>query len=289
MTSFTADPRLVPPSTLRPTRTRHAPARRQGQGGRAASRREARARVAEERLPDEEKDEDDGGKLLGKETSVIVNQLACKEAGCPDVEVVMTLLQRSRGQAIFKVYKAAADERRDVESALSKALTEEHCAEQGRALARARPRRPPLGTTAGTAASMTTVAATTITRAATRSARWSMMRREVGELQVCMCARTRLCSLPWTRLAAALALVGVPCRRRWTAPPSRHNPRMGMRMNCKNGAQGLYAMRMRGRTRPDLLLYTGGAPHSAACNPLSVSMSKRRMSALFSASREVVD
>ena len=106
---------------------------------------------------------------------------------------------------------------------------------------------------------------------------------------MCMCARTRLCSLPWTRLAAALALVGVPCRRRWTAPPSRHNPRMGMRMNCKNGAQGLYAMRMRGRTRPDLLLYTGGAPHSAACNPLSASMSKRRMSALFSASREVVD
>jgi hypothetical protein len=43
----------------------------------------------EELLPIEERDEDDGGQAPpGKETSVIVNQLACIEAGCPDVETV---------------------------------------------------------------------------------------------------------------------------------------------------------------------------------------------------------
>ena len=48
----------------------------------------------EDMLPDEERDEEDGGSAPpGKETSVICNQLACKEEGCPDVEVVMTLLR----------------------------------------------------------------------------------------------------------------------------------------------------------------------------------------------------
>ena len=62
---------------------------------------------------------------------MIVNQLACKEAGCPDVEVVMTLLRaKPRPKLIFKVYKAAADMSvEDVESALSKALTEEQAAQ----------------------------------------------------------------------------------------------------------------------------------------------------------------
>ena len=39
-----------------------------------------------------------------------MNQLACKEVGCPDVEVVMTLLRKKpREKLMFKVYKAAAD------------------------------------------------------------------------------------------------------------------------------------------------------------------------------------
>ena len=50
----------------------------------------------EELLPIEERDEDDGGEAPpGKETSVIVNQLACMEAGCPDVETVGQLSRSS--------------------------------------------------------------------------------------------------------------------------------------------------------------------------------------------------
>ena len=82
----------------------------------------------EDLLPDDEKDEDDGGKApAGQETSVIVNQLACKEVGCPDVEVVMTLLRaKPRPKLMFKVYKAAADLTNDeVQAALQKALAEE--------------------------------------------------------------------------------------------------------------------------------------------------------------------
>ena len=57
-------------------------------------------------LPADEKEEDDGGTAEdGKETSVIVNQLACKEAGCPDVEVVITLLRaKPRPKLMFKIY-----------------------------------------------------------------------------------------------------------------------------------------------------------------------------------------
>ena len=79
-------------------------------------------------LPDDEKEEDDGGSAeSGKETSVIVNQLACKEAGCPDVEVVITLLRaKPRPKLMFKIYKAAANLTSDeVESAMKKALADE--------------------------------------------------------------------------------------------------------------------------------------------------------------------
>ena len=82
----------------------------------------------EELLPDDEKDEDDGGAAPpGKETSVIVNQLACKEAGCPDVEVVITLLRaKPRPKLMFKIFKAAAELTNDeVEASLRKALAEE--------------------------------------------------------------------------------------------------------------------------------------------------------------------
>lgn len=82
----------------------------------------------EEMLPDDEKDEDDGGSAPpGKETSVIVNQLACKEAGCPDVEVVMTLLRvKPRPKLMFKVFKAAADlSKEEVDGAMQKALADE--------------------------------------------------------------------------------------------------------------------------------------------------------------------
>ena len=81
-----------------------------------------------EMLPDGEKDEDDGGSApFGQETSVIVNQLACKEVGCPDVEVVMTLLRaKPRPKLMFKIYKAAAGlAREEVEAALQQALSEE--------------------------------------------------------------------------------------------------------------------------------------------------------------------
>ena len=82
----------------------------------------------EDMLPDDEKEEDDGGTAeSGKETSVIVNQLACKEVGCPDVEVVMTLLRaKPRPKLMFKLYKAAADLTNDeVGTALRTALAEE--------------------------------------------------------------------------------------------------------------------------------------------------------------------
>jgi len=84
----------------------------------------------EDLLPDEERDEEDGGKAPpGKETSVIVNQLACKEVGCPDVEVVMTLLRpKPRPKLMFKIYKAAAElTNGEISEALQKALA----AEQG--------------------------------------------------------------------------------------------------------------------------------------------------------------
>ena len=79
-------------------------------------------------LPSEEREEEDGGTAApGKDTSVIVNQLACAEAGCPDVEVVMTLLRaKPRPKLMFKLYKTAADLTSDeVESALRAALAEE--------------------------------------------------------------------------------------------------------------------------------------------------------------------
>ena len=79
-------------------------------------------------LPAEERDEDDGGSApFGKETSVIVNQLACMEAGCPDVEVVCTLLRaKPRPKLMFKIYKAAKDlSSEEVEAAMKKAIAEE--------------------------------------------------------------------------------------------------------------------------------------------------------------------
>ena len=79
-------------------------------------------------LPDNERDEDDGGSApFGKETSVIVNQLACMEAGCPDVEVVCTLLRaKPRPKLMFKIYKAAKDlSSEEVEAAMKKAIAEE--------------------------------------------------------------------------------------------------------------------------------------------------------------------
>ena len=82
----------------------------------------------EELLPHEERDEEEGGGApSGKETSVIVNQLSCKEEGCPDVEVVMTLLRaKPRPKLMFKVFKAAADlSREEVQEALQKAMDEE--------------------------------------------------------------------------------------------------------------------------------------------------------------------
>ena len=81
-------------------------------------------------LPAEEKEEDDGGTAAdGCETNVIVNQLACQEAGCPDVEVVITLLRgkaTGRPKLMFKIYKAAADlSIEEVEKAMREALAEE--------------------------------------------------------------------------------------------------------------------------------------------------------------------
>jgi hypothetical protein len=79
-------------------------------------------------LPEDERDEEDGGKAPpGKETNVIVNQLACKEAGCPDVECVLTLLRaKPRPKLMFKIYKAAIDlTKEEVAAAMQAALTEE--------------------------------------------------------------------------------------------------------------------------------------------------------------------
>ena len=79
-------------------------------------------------LPDDEKEEDDGGTAPdGKETNVIVNQLACKEPGCPDVEVVITLIRaKPRPKLMFKIYKAAAElTSEDVAAALKKAQDDE--------------------------------------------------------------------------------------------------------------------------------------------------------------------
>ena len=61
------------------------------------------------------------------ETSVIVNQLACMEAGCPDVELVMTLLRpKPRPKLMFKIFKAAKDLTIDeLRAALEKAVAEE--------------------------------------------------------------------------------------------------------------------------------------------------------------------
>ncbi|KAK3273763.1 hypothetical protein CYMTET_18013 [Cymbomonas tetramitiformis] len=86
-----------------------------------------------ELLPADEKEEEDGGTAPdGEETTVIVNQLACKEDGCPDVELVMTLLRcKPRPKLVFKVYKAAAELTKDeVGAAMQKALDEEQGKEQ---------------------------------------------------------------------------------------------------------------------------------------------------------------
>ena len=85
-------------------------------------------------LPEDERDEEEGGKApSGKETSVIVNQLACKEVGCPDVEVVMTLLRaKPRPKLMFKLYRAATDLTKDeVAAAMNEALAEERAVEAG--------------------------------------------------------------------------------------------------------------------------------------------------------------
>ena len=69
-----------------------------------------------------------GGKAPdGQETSTIVNQLACQEEDCPDVEVVITLLRpKPRPRLMFKIYKAAAElSREEVEAALKAAIAKE--------------------------------------------------------------------------------------------------------------------------------------------------------------------
>eukprot|EP00325_Prymnesiales_sp_UTEX-LB-985_P025858 CAMPEP_0174720876 /NCGR_PEP_ID=MMETSP1094-20130205/34741_1 /TAXON_ID=156173 /ORGANISM="Chrysochromulina brevifilum, Strain UTEX LB 985" /LENGTH=164 /DNA_ID=CAMNT_0015921451 /DNA_START=27 /DNA_END=521 /DNA_ORIENTATION=+ len=90
----------------------------------------------EEALPDEERDEDDGGSAPpGKETNVIVNQLACKEVGCPDVEVVITLKRaKPRPRLMFKIYKAAAElTREEVVQAMHEAERKESEEQAGQA------------------------------------------------------------------------------------------------------------------------------------------------------------
>lgn len=82
----------------------------------------------EELLPDDERDEEFGGSApIGKETTISVNQLACKEPGCPDVEVVMILRRaKPREKLMFKIFKAAADiSREEVVAALEAAMAEE--------------------------------------------------------------------------------------------------------------------------------------------------------------------
>ena len=87
----------------------------------------------QEMLPEEERAAwQPGGKAPdGQETSTIVNQLACQEEGCPDVEVVITLLRpKPRPRLMFKIYKAAADlTREEVEAAVKAALAKEEAGE----------------------------------------------------------------------------------------------------------------------------------------------------------------
>ncbi|EOD35553.1 hypothetical protein EMIHUDRAFT_98554 [Emiliania huxleyi CCMP1516] len=82
----------------------------------------------EDLLPEEEKDEEFGGKApAGKETNVICNQLECKEPGCPPVELVMTLLRaKPKQKLMFKIFKAASEvTREEVDAAMKRAIAEE--------------------------------------------------------------------------------------------------------------------------------------------------------------------
>ena len=83
----------------------------------------------EQLLPDEQRgDWLPGGKAPdGQETSIIVNQLACSEEGCPDVELVISLLRpKPQPKLMFKIYKAAVDlSHEELEAALAKATAEE--------------------------------------------------------------------------------------------------------------------------------------------------------------------
>ena len=82
----------------------------------------------EEMLPEEERAEHLGGKAAsGNETNVIVNQLACKEEGCPDVELVIRLIYpKPRPKLSFKIYKAAIDmSREELETAVQQAKAKE--------------------------------------------------------------------------------------------------------------------------------------------------------------------
>ena len=83
----------------------------------------------EQLLPDEQRaDWLPGGKAPdGQETSVIVNQLACSEDGCPDVELVISLLRpKPQPKLMFKIYKAAVDlSHEELEAALVKATAEQ--------------------------------------------------------------------------------------------------------------------------------------------------------------------
>mmetsp|Transcript_42594 Transcript_42594/g.137013 ORF Transcript_42594/g.137013 Transcript_42594/m.137013 type:complete len:216 (+) Transcript_42594:57-704(+) len=82
----------------------------------------------EDLLPEEEKDEEFGGKApAGQETNVICNQLECKEPGCPPVELVMTLLRaKPKQKLMFKIFKAASEvTREEVDAAMKRAIAEE--------------------------------------------------------------------------------------------------------------------------------------------------------------------
>eukprot|EP00036_Acanthoecidae_sp_10tr_P010165 CAMPEP_0182929856 /NCGR_PEP_ID=MMETSP0105_2-20130417/22963_1 /TAXON_ID=81532 ORGANISM="Acanthoeca-like sp., Strain 10tr" /NCGR_SAMPLE_ID=MMETSP0105_2 /ASSEMBLY_ACC=CAM_ASM_000205 /LENGTH=153 /DNA_ID=CAMNT_0025068053 /DNA_START=24 /DNA_END=485 /DNA_ORIENTATION=+ len=83
----------------------------------------------EQMLPEDERRADlPGGKAPeGKETDVMVIQLACQEDDCPDVETAITLLRKApKPKMTFKVYKPAAEmSRDDVEVALLKAVGKE--------------------------------------------------------------------------------------------------------------------------------------------------------------------
>ena len=84
--------------------------------------------MAEELLPEEERGERLGGKAPdGKETTVIVTQLACKEDGCPDVELVIRLVRaKPRPKLMFKIYKEAVNvSREELEKALLQAMANE--------------------------------------------------------------------------------------------------------------------------------------------------------------------